>query len=39
MSTIVEAQCTAKHAEVNTQNMPIMGQSFTNVVGVMFPPQ
>jgi hypothetical protein len=39
MLTIIEAQCTAENAEVNTKNMPIMGQSFTDVDGVLCPPQ
>jgi hypothetical protein len=39
MLTIVEAQCTTENAEVNTMKMPIMGQSFTDVNGVLCPPQ
>jgi len=39
MSTIVEAQCTVENGEVNTKNMPIMGQCFTDVDGVLCPPQ
>jgi len=39
MLTIVEAQCTAENAAANTKNMPIMGQSFTDVDGVPCPPQ
>ena len=39
MSTIVEAQCTVENSEVNTKNMPIMGQCFTDVDGVLCPPQ
>jgi hypothetical protein len=39
MSTVVEAQCTAENAEVNIKNMPIMGQSLTDVDGVLCPPQ
>lgn len=39
MSTTVEEQCTAENAEVNTKNMPIVGQYFTDVDGVLCPPQ
>lgn len=33
MLTVVVAQCTAENAEVNTNNMPIMGQAFTDAGG------
>jgi len=39
MLTIIEAQCTAENVEVNRKNMPIMGQSFTDVDGVLCPSQ
>ena len=39
MLTIVEAQWPAENAEVNTKNMPIMGESFTYVDGVLCQPQ
>jgi hypothetical protein len=39
MSTTVEAQCAVENAEANTMKMPIMGQSFTDISGMLCPPQ
>jgi len=39
MSTTVEAQCAVENAEVNTMKMPIMGQSFTDIDGMLCPTQ